>query len=61
MSKKNGMKEIVGFPLGCILLVLGISLILLWWSDLVIIFRGIIGFIIALSGLFILYVIGQKK
>ena len=61
MSKKNLWKELIGFPLGCILLVTGVVLILLWWKDLVVIFRGVIGFIIALAGLFILYMIGQKK
>ena len=61
MSKKNPLKEIVGFPLGSILLILGVCLILVWWRDLVVIFRGVIGIMIALAGLFILYIIGQKK
>ena len=55
------MKDLIGFPLGCVLLITGVTLILVWWQDLVIIFRGVIGFIIALAGLFILYLAGQKK
>lgn len=61
MAKKDILKELLGFPLGCILLIAGVTLILVWWQDLVIIFRGVIGFIIALAGLFILYLAGQKK
>ena len=61
MSKKSSLKEIVGFPLGSILLIAGVCLILVWWRDLVVIFRGVIGIIIAIAGLFILYMIGQKK
>lgn len=61
MTKKNTLKELIGFPLGCILLIIGVTLILVWWQDLVIIFRGVIGFIIALAGLFMLYLAGQKK
>ncbi len=58
---KNNLKEMIGFPLGCVLLIIGIILILVWWQDLLVIFRGVAGFIIAISGLFILYLIGQKK
>ena len=61
MTKKNTLKDLIGFPLGCVLLITGVTLILVWWQDLVIIFRGVIGFIIALAGLFILYLAGQKK
>ncbi len=61
MIKKNTLKDLIGFPLVCVLLITGVTLILVWWQDLVIIFRGVIGFIIALAGLFILYLAGQKK
>ncbi len=61
MSKKNVLKESIGFPLGCMLLIIGVTLILVWWKDLVVIVRGVIGFVIALAGLFMLYLAGQKK
>ena len=46
---------IIGF--GCI--IGGVILILLWWPNLVVIFKGGIGFILALAGLFILYTIRE--
>ncbi len=40
---------------GGFILVLGIALILAYWQDVVILFRGIIGLALALAGLLILY------
>ena len=37
------------------MLVLGISRILVWWDDVVVIFKGAIGILMALLGLLILY------
>jgi uncharacterized membrane protein len=43
------------FVIGVALLVLGVTLILAWWDDLIILFRGGMGFVLALIGLFVLY------
>ena len=40
--------------MGFIVLVVGIALTLAWWSDVVVIFRGAIGTILALIGILIL-------
>jgi hypothetical protein len=41
--------------LGSIFLLIGITLVLMWWPDVVVLFRGFIGIAIALGGLFLLY------
>ena len=41
--------------LGCFILILGITLILKWWGDVVTIFKGLLGIGLALAGLLVLY------
>ncbi len=48
-------KKFIKFVGGCLLVVTGITMILLWFDDLAVIFRGSIGFITALGGLLLLY------
>ena len=48
-------KKFLILPVGLALVIVGVSLILLWFDDLAIVFRGTIGFVIALAGLLTLY------
>ncbi|MCA9408395.1 MAG: hypothetical protein H6755_02485 [Candidatus Omnitrophica bacterium] len=52
-TKKN--KKTTMFPLGIVLLILGVSMILAWWPDVVSVFRGLLGIALALGGLLVLY------
>jgi hypothetical protein len=44
---------------GMFVLVLGITLILVWWEDVVSLFKGAIGVILALAGLVTLYAVSK--
>lgn len=55
MSKKSEGKKILALTVGIFLLILGVTLILTWWPDLIVLFRGAIGFVLALAGLLVLY------
>ncbi|MBP9853408.1 MAG: hypothetical protein KBD53_00910 [Candidatus Omnitrophica bacterium] len=48
-------KTYVKFLIGCFAVLIGVTFILLWFDDLAVIFRGSVGFIIALGGLLVLY------
>lgn len=48
-------KNYLKFLAGCFAVVIGVTLILVWFDDLAVLFRGSIGFIIALGGLLVLY------
>ena len=54
---KNTYKKFVLFLAGFFVLILGITLILIWWDDVVVLFRGTVGIILALAGLFTLYAV----
>ncbi|MDO8580096.1 MAG: hypothetical protein Q7S13_01285 [Candidatus Omnitrophota bacterium] len=43
------------YVVGSFTLILGITLILLWWPDVITFLKGVIGLGLALSGLFVLY------
>ena len=58
---KSIFKKGVLFVLGSLILVLGITLILRWWGDVVVLFRAGIGMVLALAGLLILYSLGRKQ
>ena len=53
--QKSAYKKFVMFLIGFFILILGITLILAWWEDVVILFKGAIGMILALGGLLALY------
>ena len=48
-------KRFILTVLGIVCLVSGIALILFWWPDVVSLFRGASGMMLALSGLLMLY------
>ena len=49
------MKKTLLFMAGGIVLVLGISLVLQNWVDVMIVFKGVIGIALALAGMLILF------
>ena len=57
MAKAN--KDFIKFTTGSILLIVGVTLILAWWPDVVRLFRGGLGIAMALVGLFLLYLINK--
>ena len=56
-DQTNTYKKFIMLLVGFFILILGITLILSWWRDVVILFRGTIGIILALAGLLALYTI----
>jgi hypothetical protein len=60
MNFKNVCKKFVMTLSGGFLLILGITLILSWRYELLMILRGMLGFIAALIGIFILYLASSK-
>ncbi|OGW96260.1 MAG: hypothetical protein A2Z81_05595 [Omnitrophica WOR_2 bacterium GWA2_45_18] len=58
-SKPSAYKKIVVGLGGIFILIAGLTLILLFWKDVVIIFKGTIGMILALAGLLMLYALNQ--
>ncbi|GEM_PF-1643277 len=45
------------FFIGFFILILGVGLILLWWPEMVNLFKGATGIILALTGLIVLYTV----
>ena len=58
-AQKNRPKKFLFYLLGIFLLISGVTLILVWWPDVVRLFRGAGGIFLALVGLLILY--AQKQ
>ena len=56
---KKKLKKVSLFIAGLAVLTVGIALILLWWGDLVVVFRGVIGVAIALAALVMLFLASQ--
>lgn len=50
-------KQILIVITGVSALISGIVLILLWWPQVINLFKGVIGMILALAGLVILYIV----
>ena len=59
IDKKIKSSKSLLFILGSFVLILGTILILLWWQDVVILFRGIFGILLALGGMFVLYMVKE--
>lgn len=55
MSTKTPLTKSVLYLLGSLVLVLGITLVLAWWRDVAVLFRGVAGMGLALAGLLVLY------
>jgi len=59
VNQKKAYKKFILFVVGFFVLILGITLILVWWSNVVVLFKGAVGIILALAGLFMLYVVSK--
>jgi hypothetical protein len=46
--------KMVTLTVGCVLVIVGVSLILAWWADVVALFRGGVGILLALVGLVVM-------
>ena len=55
----NSYKKFLIFLGGLFVLILGITLTLLWFDELTALFKGSIGIIFAISGLFALYALSK--
>ena len=60
-DQKNTYKKFLLFVIGFFILILGITLILLWWEDVLALCRGAVGVVLALAGLFALYAINKQR
>lgn len=56
LQKMNANKLFLSV-LGGFVLTSGMTFVLLWWPDVVSLFRGVIGMALALAGLLILYLV----
>ena len=56
---KKTYKKFVIFLVGFFVLILGVTLILIWRQDVIILIRGVIGIVLALAGLFTLYALNK--
>jgi len=58
-KQDNGYKKYLRIVGASVVLVLGIALVLFWWSDVVGLFKGLAGFLLALGGMFALYALSK--
>jgi len=54
-TKKQKSKKMIYLIAGCVFLVLGITLVLVWWEDVVSLFRGLLGMVMAVGAMVLLY------
>ena len=54
MAKSNEQKA-VRLAVGAVLLVLGVALILMWWTEIAAVFRAVLALALALGGLLVMY------
>jgi len=59
LDKKIKSNKALLFLTGGAVLVLGITLILVWWPDVVSFFKGLIGMTLSVGGLLLLYMIKE--
>ena len=59
LDKKIKSSKPLLFLIGGILLIAGITVILVWWQEVVVLFRGAFGMLLALGGLFLLYMVKE--
>lgn len=61
MKMRARFPKVILYLAGSVILVLGIALVLRFWTDVVSLFRAAIGMVLALGGLLILYFVGRKQ
>lgn len=57
---KARFPKLILYLVGSAVLVFGIALVLRWWTDVVVLFRAVLGMALALAGLLILYSLNRK-
>ena len=55
MGNNTKTNPLTLFLIGTVIMIAGITLTLVWWADVVQLFRGGIGMLLGIVGLFILY------
>lgn len=55
MGNNTKINPLVLFVIGTVIMIAGVTLILVWWADVAQLFRGGIGMLLGVVGLFILY------
>ena len=58
--KRNKTSKSIQFAAGSLMVVLGIALILAWWPDVAVLFKGAARTVIALAGMILLYMAGSE-
>ena len=58
-DQKSTYKKFIMFVFGFFILILGTTLILAWWTDVIIFFKGTLGKILAVAGLLMLYTLNK--
>jgi uncharacterized membrane protein len=56
----NTYNKFVFVLVGVLMLLAGLTLVLVWWPDVVSIFKGVFGTVLAIAGLAVLYFQGKK-
>ncbi len=59
LDKKIKSSKLLLFLIGGSVLVVGITLVLVWWQVVVVLFRGGVGLVLALGGLLLLYMMKE--
>ncbi len=54
-GKKNKSGKGLLFFGGSVALIVGMTMVLVWWRDVVLLFRGAMGILLALGGMLLLY------
>jgi hypothetical protein len=54
-----GYKKFIRFLIGVFVLLAGVTMILAWWPDVVSLFRGFLGIVLAIAGLLVLYSVSK--
>ena len=59
INTKGSQTKMIQFLAGGVILILGVTLILVWWADVVSLFKGALGIGLALGGLVMLYMVNK--
>lgn len=60
MNKNKKSSTVFLYGVGWAMVVIGVALILLWWPQVVQLFKATVGIILAIAGLLVLYIQKQK-
>ena len=60
-NESSSYKKFLMYLSACFILLIGITLILVWWDAVVNLFKGFLGLGFALAGLISLYILNNQK